>query len=165
MSLQWSSLLTLLGLILLANGLPALLGLLMGAAAALDGGRTLADGRPLLGPSKTWRGLAVALVGTTLGGLALGLHWTLGLKVAAGAMLGDLAASFIKRRLRYPASTPVPLLDQIPEALLPALLVKAELALVWSDVVVVTLAFIVADLGLTPLGRRLFRTRCGIGRT
>ena len=99
---HWSSLLTLLGLILLANGVPALLGLLMGAATALDGGRTLADGRPLLGRSKTWRGLVAALVGTTLGGLALGLHWTLGLKVAAGAMLGDLAASFLKRRLALP---------------------------------------------------------------
>jgi len=164
MSLQWSSLLSLLGLILLANGLPALLGLLMGAAKALDADRTLADGRPLLGPSKTWRGLVAALVGTTLGGLALGLHWTLGLGVAVGAMVGDLAASFIKRRLGYPASASVPLLDQIPEALLPALLVKAELALAWSDVALVTLAFVVADLGLTPLGRRLFRGRSGTGR-
>jgi CDP-2,3-bis-(O-geranylgeranyl)-sn-glycerol synthase len=136
----------------------------MGAAKALDGGRTLADGRSLLGPSKTWRGLVAALVGTTLGGSALGLPWTLGLKVAVGAMLGDLAASFIKRRLGYPASASVPLLDQIPEALLPALLVKAELALAWSDVVLVTLAFVVADLGLTPLGRRLFRGRSGTGR-
>jgi CDP-2,3-bis-(O-geranylgeranyl)-sn-glycerol synthase len=164
MSLQWSSLLTLVGLILLANGLPALLGLLMGTAKALDGGRTLADGRPLLGPSKTWRGLVAALVGTTLGGLALGLRWTLGLKVATGAMLGDLAASFIKRRLGYPASASVPLLDQIPEALLPTLLVKAERALAWPDVVLVTLAFVVADLGLTPLGRRLIRGRSGTGR-
>jgi CDP-2,3-bis-(O-geranylgeranyl)-sn-glycerol synthase len=164
MSLQWSSLLSLLGLILLANGLPALLGLLMGAAKALDAGRTLADGRPLLGPSKTWRGLVAALVGTTLGGLALGLHWTLGLGVAVGAMVGDLVASFIKRRLGYPASASVPLLDQIPEALLPALLVKAELALAWSEVALVTLAFVVADLGLTPLGRRLFRGRSGRGR-
>jgi hypothetical protein len=162
---HWSSLLTLLGLILLANGLPALLGLLLGPATALDGGRTLADGRPFLGRSKTWRGLAAALVGTTFGGLALGLPWTLGLKVAAGAMVGDLAASFVKRRLRYPASAPVPLMDQIPEALLPALLVKAELALAWPDVALVTLAFVVADLGLTPLGRRLFRSRGGIDRT
>ena len=105
------------------------------------------------------------MVGTTSGGVALGLPWTLGLKVAAGAMLGDLTASFIKRRLRYPASAPVPLLDQIPEALLPALLVKAELALTWSDLAVVTLAFALADLGLTPLGRRFFRARGGIGRT
>ena len=59
----------------------------------------------------------------------------------------------------------MPLLDQIPEALLPALLVKAELALGWSDVAVVTLAFVVADLGLTPLGRRFFRSRGGMDRT
>jgi hypothetical protein len=161
---HWSSLLALLALILLANGLPALLGLLLGGATALDGGLTFVDGLPLFGPSKTWRGLAAALVGTTFSGIAFGLHWTLGLKVSAGAMLGDLIASFIKRRLRYPASAPVPLLDQIPEALLPALLVKAELALAWSDVAVVTLAFVVADLGLTPLGRRLFMGRSGTGR-
>ncbi len=144
----------LLGLVVLANALPALLGLLLGPARPLDGGRYLSlDGRPLLGSSKTWRGLVASLVGTAMGALGLGLPWALGLEVAAGAMLGDLAASFIKRRLGRPPSASVPLLDQVPESLLPALAVKAQLALGWPDVLVLILAFIVIDIVLTQTGR------------
>jgi hypothetical protein len=164
MSPHWSPTLSLLALILLANGLPAVLGLLLGPARPLDGGRTLSDGWPLLGPSKTWRGLAAALVGTAFGGLALGLHWTLVLKVAVGAMLGDLIASFAKRRLGRPPSASVPVLDQVPEALIPALLSKAELALSWLDIGVLILAFVLLDLILTHLGRRFFGARGWIRR-
>jgi hypothetical protein len=158
MALQWTSILSLLVLILLANGLPALLGFLLGPARPIDGGRTLADGRPWLGRAKTWRGLGAACVGACLGGLALGLPWSLGLQVAVGAMAGDLLASFAKRRLGRPASGSLPLVDQVPEALIPALLAKGELALTWSDVGVLTLTFVVLDLLLTDLGRRLFGT-------
>jgi CDP-2,3-bis-(O-geranylgeranyl)-sn-glycerol synthase len=156
MSLHWSSILTLLALIVLANGLPALLGLMFGRARPLDGGRTLGDGWPLLGPSKTWRGLAAALAGTVLGGLVLSVHWTLGLETAVGAMVGDLIASFAKRRLGQPASASVPFLDQVPEALIPALLAKAELGLSGLDMGVLVLAFVALDLILTWLGRWLF---------
>ncbi len=164
MSPQWPTILTLLALILLANGVPALLGLLLGPARPIDGGRPLADGRPLLGPSKTWRGLGAAWVGAALGGLTLGLHWSLGLTVAAGAMLGDLIASFTKRRLGQPSGVSVPLLDQVPEALIPALLTKGELALTWTDLGVLVLAFILLDLILTDLGRRIFGARGWIRR-
>lgn len=164
MSPQWSAISALLALILLANGLPALLGLLLGPARPIDGGRTLADGLPLLGSSKTWRGLVASLIGTSLGGLVLGLHWAIGLKVAMGAMLGDLMASFAKRRLGRPASAALPLLDQVPEVLIPALLTKGELALAWSDVGILLLAFVLLDLILTDLGRRLFGARGWIRR-
>jgi len=164
MSPQWFTILTLLGLILLANGLPALLGLLLGPARPIDGGRTLADGLPLLGPSKTWRGLVVSLVGTPFVGLVLGLHWAIGLEVAMSAMLGDMMASFAKRRLGHPASTSLPLLDQVPEVLIPALLTKGHLGLTWSDVGILLLAFVVLDLILTDLGRRLFGPRGWIRR-
>jgi CDP-2,3-bis-(O-geranylgeranyl)-sn-glycerol synthase len=164
MSLHWFSILTLLALILLANGLPALLRLLFGPARPLDGGRTLADGQPLLGMDKTWRGVAASLVGTALGALALGLPLSLGLKVALGATLGDLIASFVKRRLGRTPGASVPLLDQLPEALIPTLLAKAELALAWSDVGLVVLGFVVLDLTLTPLVRRLGGARGWIRR-
>ena len=164
MSPHWSSILTLLALVVLANALPALLGLLLGPARPLDGGWIAPDGRPLLGRSKTWRGLAVALVGTPLGGLAVGLPWTLGLQAAAGAMLGDLVASFAKRRLGRPPSASMPLLDQIPEALIPALMTKTQLALSWSDVCALVLAFIAVDIILTHFGRWVFGTRGGFRR-
>ena len=157
MSLHWPAIFSLLALLLLANGLPAAICLVFGPGRPLDGGRTLADGRPLLGPSKTWRGLVLAVLGTGLGALALGLPGGLGLAVGVGAMVGDLATSFLKRRLGLAPSASLPVLDQIPETLLPGVLVKAELALGWVDLGVSVLAFCALDLVLTHLGHRLLR--------
>jgi CDP-diglyceride synthetase len=157
---HWSQCLSLLALVLVANAAPALLALLRGVGAlALDGGLVLGDGRPLLGPSKTWRGLGAALAATPLAALALGLAWHLGLVVALGAMAGDLLASFAKRRLGLKSSASAPLLDQLPESLIPALLVHWTLGLDWLDLAVVVGAFTALDLVLTPLGRRLSAVR------
>jgi CDP-2,3-bis-(O-geranylgeranyl)-sn-glycerol synthase len=70
-------------------------------------------------------------------------------------MLGDLGASFVKRRLGRPSSASVPLLDQVPESLLPGVLTRTELGLDWGDLGVTVLVFVLLDLLLTPLGRRL----------
>jgi len=156
---HWSVLLSLLVLILWANGLPALLGLLLGPARPLDGGRTWSGGRPVLGQSKTWRGLFASLLTTPLAGLTLGIPWYLGLGVALGAMFGDLVASFIKRRLGLRSGDSVPLLDQLPESLIPVLLLMGPLGLGWADAGVLVLAFAVLDLVLTPLARRILGRR------
>jgi CDP-diglyceride synthetase len=158
---HWFLILATLALILLANGLPALLGLLLGPGRPLDGGLRLGDGRPLLGPTKTQRGVLAALVATPVGAVVLGLPWHLGLLVALGAMLGDLLASFTKRRLGLPPSTTVPLLDTVPESLIPVLLVMGHLGLGWLDLALLILVFGVLDLVLTPLGHRLFPPRGG----
>jgi len=154
---HWSLLLSLLALLLLANGAPVVLALLGGGAAAtpLDGGCRWLDGRPVFGPAKTWRGLVAALVLTPPTAWALGFGWGLGLVVALGAMAGDLIASFIKRRLGLPSSASVPFLDQVPEALIPALLAKAPMGLDWLDLGLAVLGFTVLDLLLTPLFKRL----------
>ena len=156
---HWSMLLHLLVLVLLANGLPALLGLLLGPARPIDGGRSWHDGRRLLGPSKTWRGLIAALLATPVAALALGVPWSLGLLVALGSMLGDLIASFVKRRMGLDSGASAPLLDPWPESLIPVLLVAGPLGLDWADVAVLVLAFAALNLILTPLGRRLLRRR------
>lgn len=156
---HWFLILATLALILLANGLPALLGLLLGRGRPLDGGHRLGDGRPLFGPAKTVRGVLAALVATPLAAAALGLAWQVGLLVALGAMLGDLLASFTKRRLGLPSSAKVPLLDTVPESLFPVLLVMGQLRLGWLDLALLILVFGVLDLVLTPLGHRLFPRR------
>jgi CDP-archaeol synthase len=158
---HWFLILSTLALILLANGLPALLGLLLGPGRPLDGGIRLADGRPLLGRTKTVRGVLAALLLTPLGAAALGLPWHIGLLVALGAMAGDLIASFTKRRLGYPSSAKAPLLDTVPESLIPVLLVMQGLGLDWLDLMLLILAFAALDLVLTPLGQRLFPRRGG----
>lgn len=161
MSPHWSPLLSLLALLLLANGAPAGLALLSGGAPArpLDGGRRWRDGRPVFGTAKTWRGLAAALVLTPPAAWALGWGWGLGPLIALGAMTGDLIASFTKRRLGLPSSASVPFLDQVPETLIPGLLAKGPMGLDWLDLGLAILAFAVLDLLLTP-----WRKRLGAGR-
>ena len=82
----------------------------------IDAGRSL-GGRRLFGDSKTWRGVAVAVVGCITGaaiqryllvevarGIALVPYERLnvvafGLAMGSGAMLGELPNSFVKRRV------------------------------------------------------------------
>ncbi|WP_295452662.1 CDP-archaeol synthase [uncultured Thiodictyon sp.] len=155
---HWSPLISLLALLLVANGVPAVLAVLLSArppARPLDGGRRLRDGHPVFGPSKTWRGLIAALVATPSVAWFWGLGWSLGLAIALGAMAGDLIASFIKRRLGLRSSASVPLLDHLPETLIPALLAKSVMGLHWLDLGVAAGAFVVLDLLFTPVLKRL----------
>ncbi|KAA6185170.1 CDP-archaeol synthase [Thiohalocapsa marina] len=152
-ALNYPAIVVLLTLIVAANGMPWLLarGCIRRRFAALgawpiDGGRLLSDGQPLLGRTKTWRGLAGALLVTPLVAMLLGCDWWLGLAVAAAAMAGDLLASFVKRRLGLASSTDAPGLDQVPEALLPALAAKAALGLGWFDLAVIVVAFLLGHL-------------------
>src|SRR5436305_367657 len=73
-----------------ANAAP----LVLGGGASLDGGRSLADGRPIFGPHKTVRGVIAGIVVGTLIGLAESLVdprlATAGFMIALGAVLGDL---------------------------------------------------------------------------
>jgi CDP-2,3-bis-(O-geranylgeranyl)-sn-glycerol synthase len=146
-------------LIVCANGAPVAAALLLGDRLAwpLDGGRRSWDGRPWLGPSKTWRGIFAALLVTPPLAVALGFSWAFGLIVAAGAMIGDCLASLIKRRLDRPSSSAVPLLDQIPEALIPLLLVQGLIASSLAEIAAVVILFTLVDLALTPITARLRR--------
>jgi len=101
---------------------------LAGGGRPIDGGRTM-GGRRLLGDGKTWRGTAVG----TLAGVALALALTAvapdagdlvrtplpefplsaAVGLALGAMCGDIAASFLKRRTGRERGAPFPGLDQL----------------------------------------------------
>ncbi|RKT44785.1 CDP-archaeol synthase [Thiocapsa rosea] len=151
--------LQMLALVVWANGVPVLLRLLLGHRFGhpLDAGRLFRDGRPWLGASKTWRGLGAAVLTTPLLAVLLGLPWLLGLIAALGAMSGDLLASFLKRRLGRRPSESVLFLDEIPEALIPALLLMTPLNVSATGVVIVVIAFAFIDLLLTPVAARLRR--------
>ena len=140
-----------------ANGTPVLVRRILKdwAAAPLDGGRRLADGRPLFGPSKTIRGLVCAIAATALVAPLLGLPATTGLLVGAAAMLGDLISSFSKRRLGLPASAMALGLDQIPESLLPLIALWPILALSVADAAAILAAFFAGELLLSRLLYRL----------
>ena len=145
-------------LLVVANGVPVLGKKIFGATCdrPLDGGLQLRDGHPLFGPSKTVRGVLLSIAATALAAIPLGLDWTDGALIALLAMLGDLASSFVKRRLGRPPSSMALGLDQVPESLLPTLVFKARLGLTAWDIAGVVFAFVLLEL---LLSRVLFGMR------
>ena len=144
-------------LLITANGAPILLHKLCGSYAALpiDAGRSFRDGRRWFGDSKTWRGVAGAVLLTPLAAALLQLPIITGVVIAVMAMLGDLLSSFIKRRLDIPSSGMALGLDQIPESLLPLLAVRDQFSLGVAGIVELSVAFIAVELVLSLLLYRL----------
>ena len=85
----------------------------------LDGGRLWRDGKPLFGPHKTRRGVAGSLATGAALSLLIGFPVWLGFVCSALSMAGDLASSFIKRRMDLKSGSLAPGLDQAFEGLLP----------------------------------------------
>ncbi|HKJ58035.1 MAG TPA: CDP-2,3-bis-(O-geranylgeranyl)-sn-glycerol synthase, partial [Halobacteriales archaeon] len=108
--------------------LPNNVAVVAGGGRPIDGGRTW-RGRRLLGDGKTWRGTVAGIVGGGAVALLLNaLRPTLSpvvgfglppfppaavLGLPAGAMLGDVVASFVKRRTGRERGAPFPLVDQL----------------------------------------------------
>jgi len=143
----------LLALVTVANGTPVLAKKVMGNALAipLDGGAVFVDGRPLLGRSKTIRGLVLAIIVTTACAPLIGLEWQVGALVGALAMAGDLASSFAKRRLGLAPSSRATGLDQIPESLLALMGCRLLLPVSALDVVAGTALFFAGELVLSRI--------------
>ena len=149
--------LTLLLLIIIANGTPVVLRALMHDRLnrPLDFGRKLPDGQPVFGRSKTWRGVAGAVVVTSVAAVLLGQPVETGALVGVFAMIGDAFSSFVKRRLGMAPHSMAPLLDQVPESLLPALMVMHAFELDMGAIIILVSAFIVAELVLSLVLYRL----------
>jgi hypothetical protein len=117
----------------------------------LDGGARFIDGQPLLGSSKTIRGIVLSIAAAALCAPLAGLAWTIGLRVGAAAMAGDLFSSFLKRRLRFVSGARATGLDQLPESVLPLLACGSVLSLTILDGLVVTGLFLIGEIVLSPL--------------
>lgn len=142
-----------LALLLLANGTPVVAKKIFGRRLSqpLDAGVKLADGRPLLGPAKTVRGIVLSLLVTASGAPLLGVAVSLGALFAGAAMAGDLLSSFTKRRLDFRSSSRVLGLDQVPESLLPLLACRSALGLTDVDVALAVGAFFLGEIALSRL--------------
>ncbi len=153
---HWLLIVEVLVLLGVANGAPIFATRLLGKHfdAPLDNGLKLADGRPLFGASKTVRGLLLSVACTTLAAALLGFEWITGAGLASASMFGDLLSSFIKRRIGLRAHSQAFGLDQIPESLLPLLVLRQHLGLGVGDMAVIVAAFMVLEL---VLSRLLFR--------
>jgi len=140
-------------LLVVANGTPVLLGILLKQRFAwpLDGGLRLLDGRALFGPSKTVRGIIGAVAASALVAPACGLERFEGALFGLLAMAGDLISSFIKRRLNYPPSCRFPLLDQLPETCLPLLLLQPATGASLPEIALAIMLFTGFDLLMSKL--------------
>jgi CDP-2,3-bis-(O-geranylgeranyl)-sn-glycerol synthase len=137
---------------------------LAGGGRPIDGGRTWGE-RRVLGDGKTWRGTAAGtLAGTAL---ALGLNQVAGpagnalgvtvptfpvagaVALAFGAMVGDVAASFLKRRSGRERGAPFPGVDQL-DFVVGALALAAVAAPGWFGRTF-TLSVLAVILVATPL--------------
>ena len=94
--------------------------LTFGGGTPLDQGKTLKDGRRILGDGVTWRGTIIGtIIGTSIGalqGIVAGnilFGATLGLALGGGAIVGDACGSFIKRRIKIERGRPAPIMDQL----------------------------------------------------
>jgi CDP-2,3-bis-(O-geranylgeranyl)-sn-glycerol synthase len=138
-------------LIIVSNGAP-----ILGKAIfkqrwtyPLDGGRSFTDGRPLLGHSKTWRGVLLAITGAAVMAWLLVLPVHIGIAIGCFVVLGDALSSFIKRRLGLNASSMALGLDQIPEALLPLVALKPYFSLTWLMILETVTGFVILELFLS----------------
>lgn len=144
-------LLKLLFLLMIANGTPVIAKKLLGNRLAypLDGGAAFIDGRPLLGASKTIRGVLLAPMATAAIAPLVGLDWMIGALVGGASMAGDLCASFIKRRLNMAPHSMAIGLDQVPETLLPLLVCRELLGLTDLDIALGVAIFFISELLLS----------------
>lgn len=97
-----------------ANAVPVI----AGGGISMDLGKNFPDGKPIFGKNKTFRGFFSGLIVGTIVGLIEGVFFegysiNLGLLLSLGALLGDLAGSFVKRRLGLAPGELLPVIDQI----------------------------------------------------
>ena len=151
--MNWPIIVPILFLLLIANGAPIVVREILGnrLAQPIDGGAVLGDRRRLFGPTKTIRGIVAAVTATGLIAPMVGVSFISGVLLAAGAMIGDLVSSFIKRRLGIASSDSALGLDQGLEALLPALLLQRHFSLNFIDVLVIGVAFFVLSILISRL--------------
>lgn len=117
----------------------------------VDSDYKLADGRPLFGASKTWRGM---IAGTTCAAIVawlVGFSFLFGLLFGLLSLIGDLVSSLIKRRMNYPCSAKAIGIDQIPEAALPLIVCAFYMEYGVTTVFLVTLGFFLLNVLMSPI--------------
>jgi len=128
--------------------------------APLDGGLRLRDGQRLFGDHKTWKGLLAGVLGCGVTALLTGPGFAVGAGFGALSLAGDALSSAVKRRLALAPGTEIPTLDQLPEALLPSMVLAGALGLGAAEVFASALAFLVLDILVTRIRQgRAPRTR------
>ena len=121
-----------------ANATPVL----GGGGLAMDFGKNFVDGKRVFGANKTFRGFFFGLAV----GIAVGLvEWWIfdypflfSLLTPLGALLGDLTAAFLKRRLGITPGGLFPIVDQV-DFVVGAIVLALPLAIVYWELAVAVL--------------------------
>ena len=121
-----------------ANATPVL----AGGGTAMDFGKNFVDGKRVFGTNKTFRGFFFGLAV----GIAVGLveWWIFGypflfsLLTPLGALIGDLTAAFLKRRLGIAPGGLFPIVDQV-DFVVGAIVFALPLAMVYWELAVAAL--------------------------
>jgi CDP-2,3-bis-(O-geranylgeranyl)-sn-glycerol synthase len=119
----------------IANATPVSLG----GGGPLDGGRTWIDGEPLFGDHKTVKGTFYGLAAGTLVGLLQGFLLK-GILLSIGTIGGDIAISFVKRRLKMKPGALFPIADQVGFIVFAVALASLVEPQTWERVVTIVLA-------------------------
>jgi RimJ/RimL family protein N-acetyltransferase len=145
-----------LSLLVAANATPVLVARLLGKrlGTPLDAAFGRSASAPLFGAHKTWRGLVAGILACALLGAWLPCGAWVGAGFGALALAGDLASSYVKRRQGRRPGQEVPLLDQLPESLLPLLLFGGRLGLTGLEVIGTATLFTVLDMATARLRAR-----------
>ncbi|MFO1427354.1 MAG: CDP-archaeol synthase [Steroidobacteraceae bacterium] len=101
------------------------------------------------------------MLGAAVFGALLGVGPAAGAAFGLASLAGDLASAFAKRRLGLASGSAAPLLDQLPEALLPLLLLRGHLGLGTPAVLGTALAFTLLDLVSGAIRARWARSESG----
>ncbi len=121
-----------------ANAAPVL----GGGGLTMDFGKKFVDGKPIFGANKTFRGFFFGLtIGIGVGlveCLLFGYPLLFSVLTPLGALLGDLAGAFLKRRLNIAPGGLLPIVDQI-DFVVGALLFSLLLNLVTAELAVAVL--------------------------
>ncbi len=96
-----------------ANAIPVI----TGGGFPLDFGKKFFDGKPIFGKNKTFQGFFSGLAVGTFVGFVESMFFShsimLGLFLSLGALFGDLAGAFVKRRLGLSPGDLLPVIDQV----------------------------------------------------
>jgi CDP-2,3-bis-(O-geranylgeranyl)-sn-glycerol synthase len=96
-----------------ANAVPVI----VGGGPPLDLGKKFFDGKPIFGKNKTFRGFFFGLaIGVTVGlveSILFGYPLLFSVFSPLGALMGDLAGAFLKRRLGIAPGGLLPIIDQV----------------------------------------------------
>jgi CDP-2,3-bis-(O-geranylgeranyl)-sn-glycerol synthase len=126
-----------------ANAIPVV----TGGGRPIDFGKKFSDGKPIFGQNKTFRGFFSGLaVGTAVGLIESALFpeypILFGFVLSLGALFGDLAGAFIKRRLGISPGDLLPVIDQV-DFIIGAILFSFLLFLQFMSVELVMAALII----------------------